>query len=163
MKQPYGTDLKHFFEFSSKFYHTATAFNISPESDGQKLYYDAAYGQNTTQHILGLFVVGKPASDYINRSGDELKNFILNELDEIYNNQASMSYVKHIVQNWNNEPYIKAAYLTDHEDWRRVRRLSESVADKLYFAGGAYTDGEDWVSVHTAAQSAKEAVAELVG
>ena len=32
---------KAFFEFSEKFYHTATSFNISPETDGQKLYYDA--------------------------------------------------------------------------------------------------------------------------
>ena len=51
--------------------------------------------------------------------------------------------------------------MSDHADWRTVRQLGESVASKIYFAGGAYTEGEDWVSVHTAAQSAKKAVEEI--
>jgi hypothetical protein len=53
--------------------------------------------------------------------------------------------------------------LTDNADWRNVKKLGESVANKIYFAGGAYTDGEDWVSVHTAAQSAKRAIEEIRG
>lgn len=152
---------KAFVEFSTKFYNDEYDFSIQPQTDGEKIYYNAALGQNTSKNILGLFVVGKPALDYISRSGNELKNFILNELDSIYNNQASPNYIKHISQNWNNEPYIKAGYLSDHADWRTVRDLGKSVADKVYFAGGAYTDGEDWVSVHTAAQSAKAAVQQL--
>ena len=152
---------KAFFEFSDKFYHTATSFNIVPETDGQKLYYDASYGQNSTKHILGLFVVGKPALEYISREGDQLRDYILNELDEIYSNEATSNYIKHIAQNWNKEPFIKAGYLTDHEDWKRVRKLSEPVDSKIYFAGGPYTSGEDWVSVHAAAQSAKDAIEKM--
>jgi len=153
---------KAFIEFSDKFYHTATSFEINPEEDGQKLYYDASYGQNSSKHILGLFVVGKPALEYISKSGDQLRDFMLNELDEIYTKQASPNYIKHIIQNWSNEPFIRAGYLTDHANWRQVRKLSESVSDKVYFAGGPYTSGNDWVSVHAAAQSAKDAVSELV-
>ena len=70
--------------------------------------------------------------------------------------------MKHITQNWNDEPFIKAGYMTDHADWQVVRTLGKSVANKIYFAGGAYTDGEDWVSVHTAAQSAMEVVKEII-
>ncbi len=153
---------KAFIEFSEKFYDTTIGFNISPETIGQKLYYDASYGQNTSKNILGLFTVGTPALDYSSLSDTELKDFILNELDEIYDNQASASYIKHISQNWNKEPFIKGGYLTDHADDQTVRKLSESVSDKLYFAGGAYTSGDDWVSVHAAAQSAKEAVSALL-
>jgi len=153
---------KAFIEFSNKFYHTATSFDISPETDGQKLYFDASYGQNTDKHILGLFAVGKPALAFISRSGDELKDYILNELDDIYSNQATPSYIKHITQNWNDEPFIKAGYLTDHEDWQSVRKLSESIDDKIYFAGGPYTNGDDWVGVHAAAQSAQDAVQEIL-
>lgn len=152
---------KAFFEFSENFYGEGHEFPISPETDGQKIYYDAALGQNTAKHILGLFVVGKPAQDFISQSGDELRDFILGELDTIYDNRATASYVKHLIQNWNNEPFIKAGYLTDHADWRTVRTLGESVSNKVFFAGGAYTDGEDWVSVHTAAQSASKAVGEV--
>ncbi len=153
---------KAFFEFSDKFYHTATSFNIVPETDGQKLYYDAAYGQDTDKHILGLFVVGKPVEPYASRSGNELRDYVLNELDEIYDDMASSSYRKHIVQNWNDEPFIRAGYLSDHEPFRNVRKLGESVNDQIFFAGGPYTNGDDWVSVHAAALSAKRAVEELV-
>ena len=154
---------KAFIEFSDRFYDTQIGFEITPSSDGQKLYYDAAYGQNTSQHILGLFAVGKPAQDYAALSHDELKDFMLGELDEIYSNQASGKYIKHISQNWNKEPFIKGGYLTDDADWRMVRELGKSLADKVYFAGGAYTDGEDWVSVHVAAQSARNVIGHITG
>lgn len=154
---------KAFFEFSEKFYDDEYEFEITPSTDGEKNYYNAALGQNTNKNIVGLFVVGKPALDFTSLSGDELRDFILSELDEIYANQATPNYVKHITQNWDNEPFIKAGYLTDNADWENVKKFSESVANKIYFAGGAYTDGEDWVSVHTAAQSAKVAIEEILG
>ncbi len=152
---------KAFFEFSNKFYDEQYVFKVDSKHDGEKIYYDAAYGQNTDKNILGLFVVGTPAQDFISRSGDELKEYILNELDGIYGNQATPNYIKHLTQNWNQEPFIKGGYMTDYADWKVVRTLGRSVDDKLYFAGGAYTDGEEWVSVHTAARSAKKTVEEI--
>uniref|UniRef100_UPI004048C6A4 flavin monoamine oxidase family protein n=1 Tax=Roseivirga sp. TaxID=1964215 RepID=UPI004048C6A4 len=153
---------KAFFEFSTNFYgDNEYVFPITPASSGQKIYYNAAFGQNTTKNILGLFVVGAPAQNLISRSGDDLKNFILSELDSIYANQATPNYMQHITQNWNNEPFIKGGYLSDFEDWRKVRELGNSVANRIFFAGGEYTDGEDWVSVHTAAQSAKRVILEI--
>lgn len=154
---------KAFFEFSTKFYDDEYDFQISPATAGEKIYYNASYGQNTTKHILGLFVVGEPAQDYISLTGENLKNFILNELNAIYFNQATPNYISHIVQNWNSEPFIKSGYMSDHADETMVEKLGESIADKIYFSGGAYTDGNDWVSVHTAAQSAKKAVEYLLG
>ncbi|OEK05623.1 hypothetical protein BFP71_16185 [Roseivirga misakiensis] len=153
---------KAFFEFSTKFYDDNRNVSVSPATDGHKLYYNAAFGQNTSKNLLGLFTVGKPALDFINRSGNDLRDYILNELDELYNNQATPNYIQHTTQNWNNEPYIKAGYLSDYADWRQVQQLSSSISNKVYFAGGAYTNGEDWVSVHTAAQSARNAVNELI-
>ncbi len=152
---------KAFFEFTDNFYDDMQ-FTITPETDGEKWHYDAAYGQNSSKNILGLFVVGTPAVPYTSRSGDDLRDFILAELDGLYGGQATQKYVKHIVQNWDNEPFIKGGYITDHADYSKVAKLGESVQDKVYFAGGAYTDGEDWVSVHTAARSAKDAVDKMV-
>lgn len=152
---------KAFFEFSNNFYGNGHEFKVTPKTDGEKLYYNAAFGQNTSKNILGLFVVGKPAEEYVNISGDELKNHILKELDALFNNQATPNYKSYVVQNWNNEPFVKAGYLSDHEDWKLVKELGNPVGNKIYFAGGAYTDGEDWVSVHTAALSAKVAVGNL--
>jgi monoamine oxidase len=153
---------KAFFELSDKFYDDEKEFVITPSSDGEKIYYNAIIGQNTSENIIGLLTVGKPASDYISLSGDELRDFILDELDTIYVGQATPNYIKHITQNWNNEPFIKGGYMTNNADSQTVRKRGESVANKIYFAGGADTKGEDWVSVRTAAQSAKVAVEELI-
>ncbi|MEM0994658.1 MAG: FAD-dependent oxidoreductase [Bacteroidota bacterium] len=153
---------KAFIEFSEKFYPTFIGFDITPEEAGQKLYYDAAYGQETDQHILGLFAVGTGAQEYISFSDEELKNYMLAELDALFDNQASASYIKHISQNWNEEPFAKGAYVYDYERWTRINRLADSVDDKIYFAGDAYGFASDWSSVHVAARSAKRAVEELV-
>ncbi|QMU62968.1 MAG: NAD(P)-binding protein [Flavobacteriaceae bacterium] len=153
---------KAFIEFSEKFYPTAIGFDITPETAGQKLYYDAAYGQNSNRHILGLFTVGSGTLPYRQLSDSELINYMLGELDGMFNGQASSNYVNHISQNWNNEPFANGAYVYDHEDWRRVRILGESVNNKLFFAGTAYTIGDDWGSVHTAARSAIKSVNEIL-
>lgn len=72
-----------------------------------------------------------------------LINYILNELDEIFDEKASLNYIKHISQNWNKEPFINGAYVYDHESWRTMRKLGKSVHNKVFFAGAAYTDGCD--------------------
>ena len=155
--------IKVFFEFSQKFYPTFLEFEVRPQSAGERLYYDAAYGQNTDRNILGFFSVGTPAEAYSSRSGNDLRDFMLAELDQILDGQATPNYLKHQVQHWGSEPYQGGAYVNDHENWRRVRTLGEPLGDKVYFAGEAYTDGEDWGSVHNAAQSARTAVQAMVG
>lgn len=154
--------IKVFLEFREKFYPTFLEFEVNPSRAGERLYYDAAYGQKTTQNILGFFSVGAPAQNYTSRSGNDLRDFMLGELDAILDNQASPNYLKHTVQNWQEEPFQGGAYVNDHENWRRVRRLGEPLANKIYFAGEAYTDGEDWGSVHNAAKAARVAVEAIV-
>ncbi|MEO1033090.1 MAG: FAD-dependent oxidoreductase [Bacteroidota bacterium] len=154
---------KAFFKFTSKFYGAYLGLPDSETSQGQRIYYDAAYAQNTSDHILGLFSVGVQAEPYQNLSGNAQRDYILNELDDIFgSNIASGNYLDHIVQNWNAEPYAQGAYIRDQENWQLLRTLGESVNDKLYFAGDAYTTGDDWSSVHTAVRSAKRAVEEMV-
>lgn len=153
---------KAFIEFTEKFYPVFVEFNITPKYAGQKLYYDAAYGQDTSQHILGLFAVGSGADPYITMSEDRLINHILDELDVLFDSRASQNYVKHIFQNWDAEPYANGAYVIDNENWKVVRNLGNNVDNKLFFAGDAYTDGNDWGSVHAAARSAKTAVKDIL-
>ncbi|WP_299361872.1 FAD-dependent oxidoreductase, partial [Winogradskyella sp.] len=153
---------KAFFKFTSKFYGAYLELPDSETAQGQRVYYDAAYAQNTSDNILGLFSVGQQAEQYQNLSGNAQRDYILNELDTIFgSNIASNGYLDHIVQNWNAEPYAQAAYISDQENWQLVRTLGQSVNNKLYFAGDAYTTGEDWSSVHAAARSAKRAVEEM--
>ena len=155
---------KAFIEFSNKFYPTFISYTTTPETAGQKLYYDASYGQNSIQNVLGLFSVGTEAETYINLNSDsERIDFMLNELNAVFNsNIASSSYIQHTFQNWNAEPYADGAYVYDYERFNRFYRLGQSVNNKVYFAGDAYTTGNDWGSVHAAARSAKRAVQEMI-
>ncbi|MEM6380357.1 MAG: FAD-dependent oxidoreductase, partial [Bacteroidota bacterium] len=139
-----------------------TESKVSPKKSGQKMYYDASYGQNSNRHVLGLFTVGTATLPYRQLPDNELIAYILKELDAMFEGKATPNYVKHISQNWNNEPFIKGAYVYDHESWRTVRTLGESVADKVFFAGTAYTTGEDWGGVHSAIRSAIRAVNEIL-
>lgn len=154
---------KAFFKFTSKFYPAYISFPDSATPQGQLQYYDAAYAQSTPDNILGLFSTGVHAERYQSLSGVQQRDYILDELDNVFgSNVASTNYIDHIVQNWNAEPYANGAYVTAYEDGMEVAKLGQSVSGKLYFAGDAYTTGNDWSSVHAAARSAKRAVEELV-
>lgn len=150
--------LKVFIEFSETFYPVAVESKVS----GQKMYYDAAYGQNSKHHVLGLFVVGPAANYYQQLSDDELIQNILEELDEMSDGKASSKYIQHISQNWSKEPFIEGAYVANHERWRRIRTLGQSIDGKVFFAGTAYTTGDDWGGVHAAIHSAIRSVDEIL-
>ncbi|MEM6685483.1 MAG: FAD-dependent oxidoreductase [Bacteroidota bacterium] len=159
---PIWGGIKVFIEFTQQFYPTFLSTSDSETSAGQRLYYDAAYGQNSTKNILGLFAVGEQAEQYQNLSGNAQRDYILSELDAVFNGAATQNYVNHIVQNWNDEPYIGAAYLADNASSSISTVLSSSVNDKLFFAGDAYTQEDDWSAVHNAARSARDAVADIL-
>ena len=154
---------KCFLEFGEKFYPTFLELANSDSDTGQHLYYDAAYGQNTSSNVLGLFAVGTEAEPYQTLSGDTQRDYILDELDEIFAGKASQHYIQHIAQDWGAEPYIQSAYLSNHAATKTSRILAASVDQKLYFAGEAYTKEDDWAAVHNAARSAKDAVEEILG
>lgn len=155
--------LKAFFVFDERFYPAAVAFPDSVTEAGQRLFYDAAHGQDTDDHVLGLFSVGAQAELYQAMTDDELVADVLGELDAAFDGAASRSYVRHLVQDWNAEPFAGGAYLEDDADWRISRALARPLGDRVHFAGDAYTSFDDWSSVHTAARSASEVVERLVG
>ncbi len=149
--------MKVFIEFAEKFWPSSLLIDGAYSRDGQKLWYDASQGQRSDRHVLGLFSVGDQAQPYQQQTEESLLPFVLSELDAIFDGIASDTYVQHISQNWNAEPYIRQAYFADLGDWRLPPRMREPVDGRIFFAGDAYTDGEDWSSVHTAAQSARDA------
>ncbi|MEM8735221.1 MAG: FAD-dependent oxidoreductase [Planctomycetota bacterium] len=155
--------MKVFIEFKEKFYPTYLEIARTNSPRGQKLYYDAAYGQKSLANVLGIFLVGDPANPYQSRTGDALRDYVLDELDAIFDDVASRSYLKHVAQDWNKQKFIRQAYYADSADWRLPPRMQSSLGRKVFFAGDTYTDGEDWGSVHAAANSAREAVEALLG
>lgn len=159
---PVWGGIKVFMRFSERFYPTYLTFPDSETSAGQRAYFDAAYAQYTSFNVLGLFAVGQQAKQYQLVSHDAQIEYILNELDQIFDGKASQNYVNHVVQNWDDEPYIQSAYLADIAPSSISNALSRTIDHKLYFAGEAYTQEDGWGSVHNATQSARRVVEEIL-
>ena len=157
------TGMKVFVEFSEGFYPTYISYEADEGLDGQRLYYDASYGQESDATVLGLFTVGVLSEPYQALDpGDELRDHVLAELDVLFDGAATRTYVQHVAQNWANEPFIRAAYLEDEAPASISRALGNPVGPRVHLAGCSYTRFDDWSSVHTAARSARDTVNRLL-
>lgn len=157
-KATYWPGFKAFFEFGEHFYPAFVDYVVEPETAGHMSLYDAAYGQDSDHHIMGLFAVGEAAVHFSGHGPKELHDKIIAELDLIFDGQASKHYKQHIVQDWSSSPYALGAYISDYESSDRIYDLQQPVSQKLYFAGDGYTNGYDWGNVHNAITSAKDSV-----
>lgn len=158
---PVWGGIKVFIEFSTNFYPTYLTFPDSETNTGQRVYYDASHGQSSSANVLGLVALGTQAQPYQNLTGNALKNYILNELDTVFGGIATPNYIQHIVQDWSNEPFIRSAYLADTAASEISEILSNSVDNKVFFAGEAYTKEDDWGGVHNATRSARDVINEI--
>lgn len=153
--------LKMFIRFEERFFPAYLAGENAETTEGQLLYYDAGHGQDIDHAVLGLFSVGAQAEELAAR-GDGLLPSVLAALDALYDGAATASYVDHLVQDWNAEPWANGAYLEDDADSSISATLAGSPNGKVFFAGDAYTSFDDWSSVHTAIRSAIETVDDLL-
>ncbi|TQV89286.1 flavin monoamine oxidase family protein [Aliikangiella coralliicola] len=159
---PVWGGIKVFIEFAKRFYPAFLAFPDSITNKGQRTYFDAAFAQNTSSNVLGLFAVGEQAKPYQRLSHREQLAYILNELDQVFEGEASRQYKQHIVQDWSKEPFIQSAYLSDEAPSYISSYLFTPVKNKLFFAGESYTHEDDWGGVHNATRSARRVVEEII-
>ena len=157
--------IKVFMEFSERFYPDILfregLFDILSASDGEEIYYDAAFRKDSDRNILGLFSVGEPSTPYAQISDDEeLISFILGRLDKMFNGRPSQLYIKHVTQNWSQEPYIQGSY-SHYNDNSTKDILTLPIDNKIFFAGEAYAPS-DTSTVHGAGESAYVAVREIL-
>ena len=146
--------LKVFIEFSEKFYPEVLFPNglLKGALGGNYMYYDECFGKDSSKNILGLFVVGEPAKKYTSlKTDDAIINYMLKELDTMFEGMASKYYEKHIIQNWTKEPFIRGSY---SEMKGNPAKMSAPVANKIYFAGEAMNTNGHTIAVHGASESA---------
>ncbi len=146
--------LKVFIEFSERFYPDIVMFDnlLQASIDGDHTYYDAAFGKDSDRNVFALFTVGEKASKYTSLGTDEaIFNKVMNELDAMFDGKASQYYVKHIIQNWSQEPFIQGSY---SHGWSEPEVLAAPVNDRIFFAGEAMVTNGNTSTVHGAAESA---------
>ena len=151
--------MKVFLKFSSKFFDE----NILGGSICAA-YADDSIGKVQDDNILLAFVMGQQA-EYLTSLGSDsaITNALLQELDTMYNGQATASFVDSHVQNWTTNPFVRGAYSYSTVGMGDARKVaSETVAKKLYFAGEAMNLNGHHQTVHGAIETGYREVINLI-
>lgn len=139
-KQVVAPGLKLFMEFKEKFYPHMTMMDRFPKGIFH-MYFDETVGKTTQKHILCLVLLGPEKYAQATAKGDadtNIRDFALEELDKLFDGQASKNLVQFIVQDWTKEPYILGAVPNIENKAFDPKKLAASVDEKVYFAGDAY-------------------------
>lgn len=142
--------MKVFLKFNNKFFdQNIIGGNISGS------YSDESIGKLQNDYVLLAFIMGEQA-EYLTSLGSdvEIKNVLLQELDLMYNGQASASFISCYVQNWTTNPFIKGAYSYSTIGMGDARAISaQSINKKIYFAGEAMNLNGHHQTVHGAIET----------
>lgn len=153
--------IKVFLEFSERFYPDMTIM-----ADGElleKLYIDGLFRKDSAHNMLTLFYVGDDAAELTDLSDDQVIQSVVDELDALFDGQASANLVQAIVQNWSAKEWIGGCYgmaFAGDED-AVVATLNAPIGDQVFFAGEALST-DNGATVPGAMQSAYESVRVLL-
>jgi len=151
--------MKVFLKFSTKFFDE----NIIGGSICAA-YADDSIGKVQDDNVLLAFIMGQQA-EYLTSLGSDsaITDALLQELDTMYNGQASASFVASHVQNWTTNPFVRGAYSYSTVGMGDARKIaSETVAKKLYFAGEAMNTNGHHQTVHGAIETGYREVINLI-
>lgn len=132
--------IKVFMEFSENFYPDILAYNSMTGNDGngEIIYYNAAFKKESNKNILALFTVGSNATQYTSLGSDqEIIDYILSQLDEIFDGKPTQTLMNSVVQNWSAEQYTQGSYNYFGNDNTSMAAMNEPIDAKVYFSGEA--------------------------
>lgn len=158
--------IKIFVAFEEQFYpdmvYVGGLSDILASND--KTIYDAAFRKDAEQPVLGLFTAGETATPYTSLGSDEaIINYYMDELDTIFDGQASRYYQRHVVQNWSAEPFIQGSYSFHGSGYLdTISTLLEPLEQKVYFAGEAMNEDGNTSTVHGAGESSFQVVKRML-
>lgn len=158
--QKIGMDagMKVFLKFKTTFY---------PENIlGGKIcaaYANEKSGKTGSDNVLLAYIMGEQAEFLSQLKNDaELLKLLLQELDEMFDGQASLQFQKAHVEDWYKRPYIKGAYSYSTPGIGNARTISaEPVQNKLFFAGEAMHTNGHHQTVHGAMETAELVVKKI--
>ena len=118
-------------------------------------YADDSIGKAQNDHVLLAFVMGEQA-EYLTSLGSDtsITTALLQELDTMYNGQATTSFIASHVQNWTTNPFVKGAYSYSTIGMGDARNIAaQPINKKLYFAGEAMNTNGHHQTVHGAVET----------
>ncbi len=156
-----GPGMKVFLKFKTKFYHDNIAGGQVCSS-----YSNENIGKTGNDNVLLAFIMGDQAKNLSDLGKDDLiLNKLLEELDLMYNGQATENYIDGHVIDWTTNSFIRGAYSYSKVGCGNAREVaSEPIDDKIYFAGEAMNIIGHNSCVHGAMEtSAREVKRILIG
>ena len=118
-------------------------------------YADDGIGKAQNDNVLLAFVMGVQA-EYLTSLGSDsaITTALLQELDTMYNGQATATFLASHVQNWTTNPFVRGAYSYSPIGMGDARKVATTPIDKkLYFAGEAMNTNGHHQTVHGAIET----------
>jgi monoamine oxidase len=158
--------LKVWLKFDRRFYQDCdeilleSLFQTFVRHTSEFAFVDALYQKPSHENVLLLFAVGEKAVPLVEMSDDEIVQWALDELDAMFDGQASTAIIQGLVQNWSKEPFVLGGYAyNEYADLLPL--LNAPVNKRIYFAG-EYLGGEYEGTVHGAALSGRQQAQKIV-
>ncbi len=154
-----GPGLKVFLKFNVKFFPENTYGGSVCAA-----YLDDSIGKTTNDIVLIAFVMGDQAANLHALGNDAaITNALIQELDLMFNGQASLYFMQSFVQDYTDKPFIKGAYSYSTIGMDNARQIAaEPIDNKVFFAGEAMNINGHHQTVHGAVESAYKAVLDLI-
>ena len=122
-------------KFSEKFYPDAITCKAK---NGEKGFYDMAFGKETKSNILGFLCTGDEIKNYDQlNSKKEIIDQLIDELDQMFNGKASASFSgKYILENWGSYEFTNGTWTQAFQEKKsNLKILNQPLDNKVYFAG----------------------------
>ena len=142
--------MKVFLKFSNKFFDQNIIGGAICAA-----YADDSIGKAQSDNILLAFIMGDQAAYLTALANDTvITNALLQELDLMYNGQATTSFIASHVENWTTNPFVKGAYSYSTVGMGDARKIAtQAISKKLYFAGEAMNTNGHHQTVHGAVET----------
>lgn len=152
---------KLFMKFSDKFY--SDMVNCDTQN-GEKTYYDVAYHKGAQDHVFGLLSTGESTLEYYQLGSEQnILQAVLNELDAIYNGQASQHFTgEYLIKDWGKHVFTNGTWTSNGASNSTLKTLNQPIENKIYFAGATYNLDNERATVHGAILSGYEAVNKII-
>ncbi len=143
------TGMKVLLKFSQDFWSGTSLIG----AENAPVYWNASWGKGGSDHVLSAFVMGTKA-EQLSVADEGIIPTLLNELDAVYNGQATASFLNGMIMDWGHQPYIRGAYSYSSLGIGNQRSiLAESIENKVHFAGEATATNGHFQTVQGALES----------
>lgn len=132
--------------------------------DGDRTYFDAAFGKESEDHVMAVLVTGPVANKYYDL-GDELAIIegMMAELDVIYDGQASEAFTgDFVLTDWGRHAHTLGTWTGDTGSQEQMQLLRSPLDNKVYFTGASLQRHGQEATVHGAVMSGYDVVSDLL-